>query len=217
MTFLRSTIPLASWPDLLYWPGRAGICPRAALMVTALDDIPALAASSDAGQTSTPTTTGNPDVDHLRPQGRSHQELCDQNWRYRFAGGAGRDPFGAHQRPHRAFQGSRQGQPFPTWIAQARVAAAPATRLSRPNRQSALQIVDRATGNSSLSICARCISRVIGRTPRLSALHPAVRPLSIWKDGSNGRPFVQRKVEGHGRIAGCCFGSWRYRREWRRL
>jgi small subunit ribosomal protein S15 len=32
MIFLQGTIPLASRPDLRYWPGRAGACPRAALM-----------------------------------------------------------------------------------------------------------------------------------------------------------------------------------------
>jgi hypothetical protein len=46
--FLLGTISLASLPDLLYCPERAGNCPRAALMVTALDDIPAPAADRDA-------------------------------------------------------------------------------------------------------------------------------------------------------------------------
>jgi hypothetical protein len=42
---LQGTISLASRTDLLYWPERAGRCPRVVLVVTALDDIPAPAAN----------------------------------------------------------------------------------------------------------------------------------------------------------------------------
>ena len=61
-------------------------------MATALDDIPA------RPQIETPTGKGHPDVDNDEPQGRSHQDLCDQSRRHRFAGSAGGDPLGAHQR-----------------------------------------------------------------------------------------------------------------------
>ena len=47
---LQGTISLASQTDLLYCPERAGNCPRVALMVTALDDIPAPAAERDANR-----------------------------------------------------------------------------------------------------------------------------------------------------------------------
>jgi hypothetical protein len=55
-------------------------------------------------------------------------------------------------------------------------------------------------------------SRVWSGFLDLSAIHPAAKALSIWKDGSNDRPSAQWKVEGHGRIAGCCVGL-RHRRK----
>ena len=74
----------------------------------------------------------------------------DQSRRHRFAGGPGCDPVGAHQQSDRAFQVPRQGQPFPAWPAQARVAASPVARLPQAHRRRALQDVDRAAGYSPL-------------------------------------------------------------------
>src|SRR5262245_41857727 len=123
-------------------PRLRGRGPRALLVVTALDDIPA------RPPIVTLTAQGQPDVDNSRPQGRSHQDLRDQGRRYRFAGSAGGDPLGALQDP-------RQGQPCPAWIAQACVPASPTSRLPRPYRRSALQVVDRAAGYSPLKVYAR--------------------------------------------------------------
>ena len=53
----QGTISLASRSDLLYWPGRAGICPRVALKATTLDDIPLL---------------GRNTVSRVRPRSATH-------------------------------------------------------------------------------------------------------------------------------------------------
>src|SRR3546814_9000004 len=52
------------------------------------------------------------DVGYCDTQARNHQGQRPGWHRYRFPGGPGRDPHGAHREPDRALQDPREGQPF---------------------------------------------------------------------------------------------------------
>src|SRR5262249_56490297 len=65
------------------WPRLRGHMPAQLVEATALDDIPARPPPVILER-----KEGQPDVDIVRPQGRSHQDLCDQGRRHWFAGGA---------------------------------------------------------------------------------------------------------------------------------
>src|SRR5262249_16158091 len=130
---------------------------------------------------------GTPDVDHSRTQGGSHQELCDQDRRHGVAGGASGRSFGTHQQSDRALQEPRQGQSFPAWTAQARIAASPVARLSRPYRRGALQVVDQAIGDPSLNVVARGLDRALSSADVVnsSAVPSGSEAAADFRDGAN--------------------------------
>jgi tRNA pseudouridine55 synthase len=88
------------------------------------------------------TTKAIDDVAYDRPQGGSHQDVCNQGRRYGFAGSAGCDPLGTHHSSHRAFQNAREGQPFASRAAQARIPSSAVARLHQADRRKALSKPD---------------------------------------------------------------------------
>src|SRR3546814_299607 len=103
---------------------------------------------------STSSTKGMDDVGYCDTQARNHQGQRPGWHRYRFPGGPGRDPHGAHREPDRALQDPREGQPFAARPLDDGQQAPLASRLSPQGRRSALSRSYREARSSQINVGA---------------------------------------------------------------
>src|SRR3546814_204239 len=94
------------------------------------------------------------DVGDCETQARKHQGKRPGGHRYRFPGGPGRDPHGAHREPDRALQDPREGQPFAARPLDDGQQAPLASRLSPQGRRSALSRSYREARSSQINVGA---------------------------------------------------------------